>query len=117
MGWKTSKSRMRSAMAWMMSFALLNVIGVCPLLAHQVPVSHSCCERSPVHSVPCTDTTSNTCPYSLLEKSQGKAGFQALLLAPVVNAQVEANRPVAWISSLSGTNRQADLSGTYLFLR
>lgn len=104
-------------MAWIMSFALLNVISVCPVLAHQVPVSHSCCERSPVHSVPCTDTTSNTCPYSLLEKSQGKAGLSGLLAAPVATTQVEVNRPLLWLSKPPSHQHLADLSSTYLFLR
>ena len=101
----------------MMSFALLNVITVCPVLAHQEPASHACCEHSSRHSMPCTDNTSNACPYSLLEKSLGKLGLLALLLATASGAGAEANRPVVRFSTLVRPRFQADLSGAYLRLR
>jgi len=108
---------MSQVLAWMMSFALLNVITVCPVLAHQVPAGHACCEHSTRHSMPCTDNTSNACPYSLLEKSQAKLAFLALLLAPAYGARAEANRPEVWFSALTWPGHEADLSSTYLRLR
>jgi len=117
MAWQTSKSGMSQVLAWMMSFALLNVITVCPVLAHQVPAAHACCEHSTRHSVPCTDNTSNACPYSLLEKSQVKLAFLGLLLAPACSARAEANRPEVWFSALTWPGRETDLSSTYLRLR
>jgi len=113
----TSRSGMSQVLAWMMSFALLNVITVCPVLAHLAPVSHACCEHSTRHSVPCTDNTSNACPYSLLEKSQAKLRALALLLAPAASASAEVNRPILWLSTLPWPRLQTDLSGTHLRLR
>lgn len=113
----TSKSGIRNALAWMMSFALLNVITVCPALAHQVPAAHACCEHSSRHSIPCTDNTSNACPYSLLEKSLAKLGFLTLLLAPAASLRAEVNRPMLWLSTLPWPRFQVDSSGTYLRLR
>ena len=108
---------MSQVLAWMMSFALLNVITVCPVLAHLAPVSHACCEHSSRHSAPCTDNTSNACPYSLLEKSQAKLAFLALLLAAACSARAEANRPKVWLSALPWPGHETDLSATYLRLR
>jgi hypothetical protein len=108
---------MRSALAWMMSFALLNVISACPVLAHQVPTGHACCEHSRGRDLPCTETSSNNCPYVLLEKSQGKAGVLTLLLATVSSAQREAIRPVTWFTSPNWAERLLDFSGSYLAFR
>lgn len=117
MAWQTPKSRLSQILAYMMSFALLNVITVCPVPAHQVPVGHTCCEHSSRHSMPCTDNTSNACPYSLLEKSQAKLSVLALLLTPAPSARAEANRPIVWFSALAGPRYEVDLSTTYLRLR
>ena len=117
MAWYASKSGIRNALACMLSFALLNVITVCPVLAHQVSAGHACCEHSSRHTMPCTDNTSNACPYSLLEKSLAKVGLLALLLAPSAGARAEVNRPIVWLSTLPWPRFQADLSGTYLRLR
>ena len=113
----TSKSGIRNALAWMMSFALLNVITVCPLLAHQVSAAHACCARSSGHSMPCTDNTSNACPYSLLGKSLAKLELLASLLEPAAGARAEVNRPILWLSTLPWPRFQVDSSGTYLRLR
>lgn len=112
-----SQSRITRVLAWMMSFALLNVITICPVVAHQVPATHACCEHSSQHSVPCTDNTSNACPYSLLEKSQAKLGVLAILLAPTAGAYAEANRPTVWFSALAEPLRGLDLSGSHLLFR
>ena len=104
-------------LAWMMSFALLNVITVCPVLARQVPATHACCEHSSRHSVPCTDNTSNACPYSLLEKSQATPGLAAMLLQLGGGSEAEAKLPVLWLSTLAWPHRLADSSDSYLLMR
>ena len=105
---------MQRLLAWMMSFALLNVISACPMLAHQVPVAQSCCEHSKGRDLPCTDTTPNNCPYILLEKSLGKLGLWAVLTGVVSGERVELNRPMGWFSSPTWSERQVDRSGSYL---
>ena len=110
-------SRISQALAWLMSFALLNVITVCPVLARQMPAAHTCCEHSSRHSVPCTDNTSNACPYSLLEKSQASPGVLAMLLEPGDGSYAEAKLPVLWLSTLPGPQRLADASDIYLLVR
>jgi len=108
---------MKGALAWMMAFALLNVISVCPVLAHQEPAAQSCCEHSHGQNLPCTGTSPNNCPYMLLEKSLAKHGLAVLFTAPVASAQVEANRPTIWLTSPSGVDWAADSSGSYLLFR
>ena len=112
-----AKSRTRVALAWMMAFALLNVITVCPVLAHQVPATHACCEHSQRNSVPCTDTTPHNCPYLILEKSQAKAGILALLFARVAGTHLERIRPTVWCCSLSSLSDLENSSPIYLQLR
>jgi hypothetical protein len=104
-------------MAWMMALALLNVITVCPMLARQVPAAHACCEHSSRPSVPCSDSTSNACPYSLLEKSQAAPGVLALLAVLGDGSAAEAKLPALRLSTLPWPRRLADSSDTYLLLR
>jgi hypothetical protein len=108
---------MQYALAWLMAFALLNVISVCPVLAHQVPVAQSCCEHAHGRDLPCTETTSHNCPYLLLEKSQAKLGLLALFYAMASATQAEQIRPVIWFSSPTWPQRRADASGSYLRFR
>jgi hypothetical protein len=100
-----------------MVFALLNVITVCPMLAHQAIPSQSCCEHSHGQNLPCTDTTPNNCPYVLLEKSQAKFGAAADLLPTVSANQPEALHPGDWFSSPTVRYRRTDASGSYLLIR
>jgi hypothetical protein len=101
----------------MMAFALLNVISVCPVLAHQVPNAQSCCEHAHGRDLPCTDTTSHNCPYLLLEKSQAKLGLLALLSSMVCHTQAGEIRPATWFSSPTWPQRPSDASGSYLIFR
>jgi hypothetical protein len=114
---RATKFRIQSGMAWMMAFALLNVISVCPVLAHQVPAAQSCCEHSPGRDLPCTETTSHNCPYLMLEKSQVKLGVPALFSAPVASTQAEEIRPETRFSSLTWRQPRADASGSCLLFR
>jgi len=109
--------RVRYVLAGMLVFALLNVISVCPMLAHQVPVAQSCCEHSHGQSLPCTDTTPNNCPYVLLEKSLAKIGLPAWDLGAAPADRVEAIHAVVWFSSPSLSSRAPDESGSYLLFR
>jgi hypothetical protein len=109
--------RVRYALAGLLVFALLNVISVCPVLAHQVPAAQSCCEHSHGQNLPCTDTTPNNCPYVLLEKSLAKIGLSAWDVGAAPAGQVEAIRAVVWFSFPSLLSRAADESGFYLLFR
>jgi hypothetical protein len=108
---------MKQILAYMLSFALLNVISVCPMLAGQVPMAQSCCGHSQGPHLPCSDTTANSCPYVLLEKSKAEVGLAALMLASIPVTAVEPIRPVAWFSSLNWEERRTDASKSYLRFR
>jgi len=101
----------------MLVFALANAISVCPVLAHQVPATQSCCEHSHGQNLPCTDTTPNNCPYVLLEKSQAQAGLSGLLLPGASIGQIEALCAAGWLCSPSLSSRRADSSASYLRFR
>lgn len=117
MGLNTSKFSMKHGLAWMMAFALLNVITACPVLAHGIPVSHSCCEHSQGQPLPCTDTASNACPYVLLEKSKVESGLLGLIIPAFSGIVDEPIHPVEWFSSLASVERRADASSSYLLFR
>jgi hypothetical protein len=109
--------RLRYALAGVLVFALTNVISVCPVLAHQVPASQSCCEHSHGQNLPCTDTTPNNCPYVLLEKSLAKIGLPAWDLGAEPSGRVEAIHTIVWFSSRTLGGRGADVSDSYLLFR
>lgn len=108
---------LKCALGCMLVFALLNVISVCPVIAHQVPAAQSCCEHSHGQGLPCTDTTPHNCPYVLLERSLTKAGFATLGLAAASSTQIEDLRAEAWLSSPNLCGRLTDSSGSYLLIR
>src|SRR5579862_3406748 len=101
----------------MMVFALLNVITVCPVLAHQAEPSQSCCEHWHGEKLPCTDTTPHNCPYVLLEKSQGKIAAWVYLLTGGLSPIAEALGAGDRFSSPIRTGHRTDFSRSYLLFR
>jgi hypothetical protein len=78
-----------------MIFALVNVIGLCPVIAGGMSPAHSCCPHSTEKQIPCTESTARNCPYVLLEKAKSErwvaiAGLVAITMAVV--AQVHPRR-------------------------
>jgi len=74
---------MTRILAWLMVFALLNVITICPIVASGTHAASPCCPHSKGPQIPCTESTANNCPYVLLEKPKSERGVPALVLAAI----------------------------------
>jgi hypothetical protein len=107
----------RLLLAWVLIFALVNVITVCPVLASGMAGKSSCCPHSSGPRIPCTESTSRNCPYVLLEKAKSESRLSAISF-DVGGALATAElHPPDRFSSLIHPEFLADLSGSYLLLR
>ncbi len=100
-----------------MLFALINVIGICPLVASTMPASSSCCPHSKGPQIPCTESSSHNCPYVLLEKAKSERGLAATSLVAIpatVGAQVH---PISRFLAPIVSQYLQDSSGSYLIHR
>jgi hypothetical protein len=98
-----------------MIFALVNVIGVCPILASGMSAARSCCPHSTEKQIPCTESTARNCPYVLLEKakSEQSVAVAGLVAAAVgIIARIHPNR----LSSLILPRYYVGSSDSYLLL-
>jgi len=107
---------MRAVLACALVFSLVNVISVCPMLAHEASQQHSCCPQSPV---PCSDNSSGRCPYVLLEKSKAESSILAwaLALAPALTIPGEELHARQWFFTLNIRPSHRDVSDSYLRFR
>ncbi|HYL78651.1 MAG TPA: hypothetical protein VEU96_30950 [Bryobacteraceae bacterium] len=102
---------------WLLIFALLNVIAVCPVVAGGMSEKSSCCPHSSRPQIPCTESTGRNCPYVLLENGKAErslsvAGFDVADTPAIA----ELHAPER-LSSLIQPEHLADSSGSYLLLR
>jgi len=111
-----SINAVRRFLAWAMFFALINVIGVCPVLARRMSPAHSCCRTSKAPAIPCTEQTARNCPYVLLEKAKWETAVIAFALAVVAVRGAEL-APQRWFPSRIEPAYLADYSGSFLLLR
>ena len=107
---------MKLLLAWVLTFALVNVITVCPVLAGGMEQS-SCCPHSTGPKSPCTESTARNCPYVLLEKAKAEPGLSASIFDAVATLVFGDFDPPGRLSSLFHPEYVADSSGSYLRLR
>jgi hypothetical protein len=103
-------------LAWVLTFALVNVITVCPVLAGGMEQS-SCCPHSSGPKIPCTESTARNCPYVLLEKAKAEPGLSASSFDIVATPAPGELDPLGRLSTPIHPDYVTNYSGSYLLLR